>query len=333
MKNYSIQTFPRRDFLRLAGLGLAGTVLALVRTAAADRIPSVIKSAVQAQAALWVGLRRSSYGGGKHAEQDAWWASQARAYAANFSNAAPTVIEIISVFQDNGGTQFEFQKPSGYRGPVKHMSFASEGIEHEQALNIFDLQGVKAIIQMEPGSADMLHCLEIANLAFGRHPCVVGFGVDAEWYHSKEVPDGRPITDAEARQWMEAVLAFSPNYTLFLKHWEVKNMPPTYRHPNLWFLSDSQEFKSQADWLADFKNWADHFKDSTTGYQFGYPKDRRWWSKLKSPPMEMGQAVLRVIPSARYLFWVDFTADKVKFTDAVAVRPAAYPASRNLNSR
>ncbi|MHC4982666.1 MAG: hypothetical protein ACYTF6_05810 [Planctomycetota bacterium] len=65
--------------------------------------------------------------------------------------------------------------------------------------------------------------------------------------------------------------------------------------------------------LADFRGWASAFKESATGYQFGYPKDRRWWSKLTRPPADLARAILRAIPDCRYLIWVDFTAADVEF--------------------
>ena len=90
-------------------------------------------------------------------------------------------------------------------------------------------------------------------------------------------------------------------------------MPPTYRHPRLWFLDDSQQFHSADECLDDFKEWVRQFPGSTTGYQFGYKADRGWWSKLSDPPLDLGCRVRAAIPGTGYLFWVDFTADRVKF--------------------
>ena len=74
-------------------------------------------------------------------------------------------------------------------------------------------------------------------------------------------------------------------------------MPPTYRHPHLWFLDNSQQFKSTDEMMTDFKGWGSHFKDSTTGYQFGYEADRFWWSKLKAPPRNSDAASARKSPT------------------------------------
>jgi hypothetical protein len=264
---------------------------------------------------LHVGLRRSSYGLRKFNDNPAWWAARARKFAADFPGAKPTLIEIVSCYQDDGSTQFGFARPAGDRGPTQGMTFSPDGIDREAALTEYDKQGIQVILQVESGHADMVRCLELLHRQFGKHPCVIGMGVDAEWFFTKESPrhEGRAITDAEARTWMAAVLALNPNYTLFLKHWDARHMPPTYRHPRLWFLSDSQKFKNAAALLADFKEWAAFFPTSATGYQFGYREDQKWWAKLPNPPSSIARQIQKQIPSTQYLFWVDFTADKVKF--------------------
>jgi hypothetical protein len=294
--------------------------------------------AAEPNAGLYVGLRRSSYGQkntdlvpvaaaeplvplrrssyGQKNTDNAWWAERAKQFAARFPAATPVIIEIVSTYQDNGSPQFEFKRPKDFPGKMEHFRFATEGIDHEAALGEYDRQGVKAILQVESGNADMIECLQLIHHQFGSHACVIGLGMDAEWFNTRESrgKEGRPITDAEAKKWLEATLALNPKYTLFLKHFTIEHMPPTYRHPQLWFLDDSQQFKSADGMMTDFKDWGDHFKDSTTGYQFGYEDDQRWWSKLKSPPLELGTRIRQEIPNDRYLFWVDFTADRVTFS-------------------
>jgi hypothetical protein len=286
---------------------LAGLMLALVTAlpAVADPPP------------LGVGLRRSEYGLRSKNGDDSWWVARAKQYAAAFPGAQPVIIQIVSTYLDEGGTEFGFRKPAGYTGPTAEMTFQRGRINHERALTAYDQAGVKAIIQFEPGDADMVRCIEIAHAALGKHPCIVGYGVDAEWYRTKHSTDkektGVPVPDAEAKAWTEKVVSLNKDYTFFIKHFEPKHLPPTYRHPNLWFLSDSQEFASRDECLTDFKDWAKATTGSTTGYQFGYAKDRKWWSKLANPPLDLGADVRKEIPSCRYLFWVDFTADKVAF--------------------
>jgi len=264
---------------------------------------------------LHVGLRRSSYGLRAKNAGHAWWAEQTKRFAAHFPGSVPTIIEVVSTHQDDGTTRFGFTLPDNETGPVTDMRFARGRLDHEKALAEYDRQGVKAILQVEPGSADMVRCLQLVHRQFGTHPCVIGLGLDAEWFFTKQSPkkEGRPITDEEAKAWLEATVALNPKYTLFLKHFSWKHMPPKYRHPQLWFLDDSQQFHSADQFLNDFKGWAKHFPDSTVGYQFGYKADRAWCSNLSDPPQTLGMRLRASIPKTGYLFRVDFTADQVNF--------------------
>jgi hypothetical protein len=301
-------------------LGLAALLLALSACAQDPAPPgrpttSTTSAATTTAGVQWVGLRRSGYGLRAKNGDDAWWIARAQAYAASFPGATPVIVEIVSGYQDDGSTQFEFAQPKGYAGPTERMTFQKGKLNHERALTAYDQAGVKAIIQFEPGDADMIHCLEIAHAALGQHPCVIGYGIDAEWYCTKQSRDqtGLTIPDASAKAWTEKVVALNKGYVFFIKHFEASHLPPKYRDAHLWFLSDSQEFASADELMKDFKEWAAATAGSATGYQFGYPKDRKWWSKLADPPVDLGQRIARDIPSCRYLFWVDFTADAVTF--------------------
>jgi len=285
----------------------------------------------QAASAFYAGLRRSSYSWEKKKPElcrdNAWWAEKAKRFASAMSGDGkkfvPVVIEIVSIYLDDGHCEMEFAKPKGASKPKGVDWFNPKAsIDHEKALEAYDKAGVKAIIQLEPGDADVVECLEIANAAFGKHPCVIGYGVDAEWYKTKGSPknEGAPIPDADAKRWLEKVLSFNPNFTLFLKHWDTSHMPPTFRHPRLWFLSDSQDFKNIRGLLADFADWADAYKKETVGFQFGYKADAKWWKKKPFPASAIGRAILKEAPNTRFLFWVDFTAPQVKFDEKDAER-------------
>jgi hypothetical protein len=275
-------------------------------------------AAQQVQAAkLGVGLRRSSYGLRSKNADDDWWIQRAKAYAGLFPNAQPVIIEIVSGYQGDGSTAFGFAMPAEYTGPTDRMRFRPGALDHERALTAYDKAGVKAIIQFEPGDADMLRCIEIAHKALGHHACIIGYGIDAEWYYTKQSDkqEGLPVPDDAAKAWLEKVLSLNKDLTFFIKHFNPKHLPPTYRHNQLWFLDDSQEFESQEAFVTEFKDWADKAKPSVAGFQFGYPADRKWWSKLKQPPKELGLLLAKEIPTCRYLFWVDFTAERVSFED------------------
>jgi hypothetical protein len=265
----------------------------------------------------YVGLRRSSYGLRKFNTNDLWWVDCAKQYASNFPGSQPLILHILSNYQDDGTTQIEFRKPAAYRGSTTNMSFLPRGkLDHERALTTYDQQGVKAILQFEPGSADVGDCFELAQATFGRHPCIIGMAIDGEWFKTKDSKDqtGLPIPDAEAKRWMEQVLQFNPDYLLVLKHFETKNLPPTFRHPHLWLLTDSQEFASKDEWMDDMRKWSSTFRGSPIGSQFGYPKDQKWWVRSEQPPLDLGRMLTKELPDFRMLLWVDFTANRVRFT-------------------
>jgi hypothetical protein len=136
-----------------------------------------------AQPAAYVGLRRSSYGGKAHNADDAWWAARAKEYAANFPGAKPCIIEIVGNYQ-GVSTDLGFSKPATYTGPTEDMRFRPGGIDHERALSLYDKEGVCAVIQFEPGDADVAQCIEAAHQAFGQHPCIIDYGIDGEWYRT-----------------------------------------------------------------------------------------------------------------------------------------------------
>jgi len=266
----------------------------------------------------YAGLRRSVYGLRKKNRDDLWWVKKAKEFAAGMpvsQSAVPTIIHIVSVYLDDGTTKFTFSKPKNYTASTRHMIFRQGPLDHEKALTTYDEQGVKAIIQLEPGDADIPASLDIVQMKFGRHPCIIGYGIDAEWYCPRRSKDnnGLSLRDSDVALWLKKVMSFNPDYTLFLKHWLPSHMPPSFRHPNLWFLSDSQNFQNVGQLLEDLKYWNGMYQDHVVGYQYGYESDRRWWRKMRNPTVEISRAILTEIPNARFLFWVDFTANKVNF--------------------
>jgi len=270
----------------------------------------------QDAAPLFVGLRRSSYGLPKQNRDDAWWISRAVRFATNFPHAQPLILEVISNYQDDGSTEIEFPRPAAYQGSVANMTFhRGNNVNHERALSAYDAHGVKAILQFEPGHADVATCFELAHQAFAHHSSVIGLAIDGEWFRTKVSRNrkGLAISDREARGWMEQVLRFNPSWVLVLKHFEPDHLPANYRHRNLWFVTDSQDFPTQAAWMADMRSWAAAFKGSPLGAQFGYKNDQQWWSGTPAPPVDLGRALLRDLPDYRMLLWVDFTAAHVEF--------------------
>lgn len=248
---------------------------------------------------LGAGFRYSIYGPW-YDPGPAYWLSVGQQMAAQFPGAVPSTIWIVSTF-GGAGTVFSF--------PGTHEDFNihfSSQDRNEEALTLFDQTGMQVWLQVEPGEVDVAELIHIMLNQYGHHPSVVGVGVDVEWFHSDGTPEGRAVTDAEARAWVEAARSHNPAYRLFLKHWEIEKMPPTYRD-GLVFVDDSQGFDSLESMVTEFAAWGAAFAPSPVGFQYGYQADERWWKELDNPPVTMGQRILDATPNTEGLFWVDFT--------------------------
>jgi hypothetical protein len=245
------------------------------------------------------GFRFSEYGP-DYDPGPQYWLRVGREMAERFPASEPETVWIVSRLKDDG-TLLNF--------PVENdhpLITGSETDENEAALDLFDRHGFRVWLQAEPGHAPVEDLINIILERYKHHPSVVGFGVDVEWFESTERPEGRAVTDAEARAWLEAVRRHNPDYRLFLKHWEIGKMPPTMRE-GLLFIDDSQILPSLDAMVDEFAEWGRAFAPAPVGFQYGYPSDRPWWSKLDDPPGDVGRAILDRVPNTEGLYWVDFT--------------------------
>jgi hypothetical protein len=253
--------------------------------------------------ALGAGFRYSTYG----TQEDhgpAYWASVGERMAAKFPGSRPQTIWIVGNIYDQG-TYLNF--PCETDDPNIKCGYVDM---NEAALTLFDEKGVDVWLQVEAGNADIEEVIRIVLNQYKHHPCVLGFGMDVEWYKTTDGPLGVPISDEEAERWVKAVRAIDPNYRIFLKHWEIDWMPPTYREGIL-FVNDHQQFESQDAMIENFTAWGKHFAPHPVGYQYGYYADRVWWKNLQDPPGDIGRAILAQNPNTAALYWVDFTVLEV----------------------
>jgi hypothetical protein len=250
---------------------------------------------------LGAGFRFSTYGPQYNPGPD-YWISVGRRMSAKFPGSQPEAIWIVGNFTGDG-TYLSFNSKGKTDDP-----FVSSGVVdmNEAMLTKFDEQGFKVWLQVEPGNADMVKLIGLVLEQYKQHPCVIGFGVDVEWYQSDGSAEGTPVTDAEAEAWVKAVRAANPGYLLFLKHWDYNYLPPTYRD-GIVFVDDSQQFDNFDHMLREFTEWGQHFAPAKVAFQYGYPDDRDWWGKLQDPPADIGNAILKNVPNTAALFWVDFT--------------------------
>jgi len=251
------------------------------------------------KSSLGAGFRYSSYGPSYNPGPE-YWVSVGEQMAAKFVDSKPATIWIVGIL-DGEGTYLSF----GCDTNDPNIRCAVVDI-NEQVLTRFDEKGFDVWLQVEPGNASVDELIDIVLNQFKHHPSVVGFGIDVEWYKSTGGPEGQPVTDEEAKRWVEKVRRHNPNYRLFLKHWDKEWMPPNERD-GIFFVDDSQQFESFDHMVNEFVEWGKAFSPSPVGFQYGYPADKVWWQTLQDPPKDIGQAILDSIPNTEGLFWVDFT--------------------------
>jgi len=232
-----------------------------------------------------------------------YWVNLTKQVASSIPGTSPAGIAIVGgVSIQTGRCTLSF--PSNQTYP--NMFFETRDI-NEDYLTAFDDNGVKVWLQVEPGFADVDQLIDLVLERYGHHPCVLGFGIDLEWRWG--LPDTRetvPVTDEEAKRWVNKIKQHNTDFKLFLKHWLPKNMPPTARE-DIVFIDDAQEFEGLDRLVDEFKLWGENFSQTDVGYQVGYRSDREWWSELENPPREIGLALIRNIPNCRFVFWTDET--------------------------
>lgn len=252
---------------------------------------------------MGAGFRYSSYGPW-YDPGPAYWAGVGQQMAGYFPGAVPQTIWIVGTVSGQG-TVLNF--PGETTQP--YIYFTSKD-KNEAVLTLFDDMGGQVWLQVEPGKADVVKLIHILLARYGRHPSVIGVGIDVEWYGATGTPEGIPVTDEVARQWVEAARAHGPQYQIFLKHWLPEFMPPTVRD-GIVFVDDSQGLGSLEEMVTEFTAWGAAFAPAPVAFQFGYESDKPWWRKLENPPAEIGAALLTAVPNTTGLYWVDFTVLEV----------------------
>jgi hypothetical protein len=284
----------QNKFLRtpaVAAALLAVAVLVLAQAARQDRLEGA-------------GIRSSTYGRPTD-PGPGYWARTGVEIAAKFPGAKPEAIWIVSRLKGRG-TQMSFPVPPGGDPLITGMD---EDIS-EPVLQLFDKLGYRVWLQTEPGWAPVDKAFDVMLDRYGRHPSVVGVGVDIEWHRSNSPDLGDPVTDEMARTWLAAARSHNPAYRMFLKHFRENVMPPTVRD-GLMFVDDSQIFKSSDEMIEEFAKWGRTFAPAAVGFQFGYPSDKPWWSLMKDPVKEIGDRILAATPNTEALIWVDFSIQDV----------------------
>lgn len=255
--------------------------------------------------ALGAGFRCSIYGP-RPDPGPKYWAGVAKQMSAKFPGATPEAIWIVGRKTERG-VQLPF--PVGDVGDPL-ITGSDEVDAGEAALKLFDELGFRIWLQVEPRFASVDKLLNLVLKQYSNHKCVIGVGIDDEWYRSIDPDQGDPISDELATQWLKIARSYNPKYRLFLKHWLPEKMPPTVREGIL-FVDDSQILPSLDAMVDEFAVWGKHFAPAPVAFQIGYPSDKPWWSKFDDPPKAIGDDILKRIPNTEAIFWVDFSVLEV----------------------
>lgn len=252
---------------------------------------------------LWAGVRSSAYGI-KPFPTPAEWQTAIGTMAGYYPGSTPCAVWIVGTFKKPRTCRLFFPG-DGRTYPNIEFDTADK---HEEYLSLFDKAGIKVFLQVEPANADMETLIDLVLNRYGHHECVVGFGVDVEWHREADNPEwGVKVDDALARKWDARVKAHNPSYRIFLKHWDSRWMPPTYRG-DIVFVDDSQIFKSLDEAVIEFvTTWAACFYPNTVFFQIGYNSDKPWWQRLSVPPQAWGESIRQRIRQDCGIIWVDFS--------------------------
>ncbi|MDP2887132.1 MAG: T9SS type A sorting domain-containing protein [Ignavibacteria bacterium] len=249
-----------------------------------------------------------------------YWINVGKEMASRFPGSTPGGVWIVSLYQSNGVSQFNFP---GNGIAIPYIQFIGSD-QNEAYLTRFDSAGFNIWLQVESGAASMDTLIPIVLNRYKHHSCVRGFGVDVEWFFANTNSGGRKVTDAEAQSWEQRVKAVDPSYTLFLKHYAASWMPPTFRG-NILFVDDSQQFTSLTQMVNEFKAWGSKFSPNPVAFQFGYKIDTTWWKQYADPALTIGTALRSAIVNTSGLFWVDFTVSAVFPPTGVESGPVTVP--------
>lgn len=252
---------------------------------------------------FYAGIRSSSYGIEPFPEPPEW-EKAIQSMTGYFEGSAPCAIWIVGEFRKNKACHLYFPSDGNDYPNIEFDTFD----KHEKYLSYFDKVGIKVFLQVEPASADMPTLIDLVLNRYKHHSCVIGFGVDVEWYRECEKPEwGVPVDDSTAEAWEKGVKSHNTQYKLFLKHWDRNWMPENYRG-DIIFVDDSQMLKDFDAMLEEFVDyWSAYFYPNTVFFQIGYKTDKPWWQKLDSPPADIGKAIAGRIKQKCGIFWVDFT--------------------------
>ncbi len=263
----------------------------------------------------FAGVRSSAYGIRPFPTAEGW-RKALKTMSGYFPGSTPVGIWIVGRLHGaSTGISLEFPHPGDGTDYGPLYNFA-EVDKHEPYLSLFDANGIKVFLQIEPGFADVGKCIDLVLRQYKHHPCVLGWGIDVEWFRNARTGmDNAVATDDLVKAWDARVKSYNPKYRIFVKHFRTADLPPTYRG-DVVFVDDSQQFTGLDGFLKEFKEFADFFYPNTVLYQIGYRADKKWWGELEAPiPKTLGERLAAGTRQECGIVWVDFSLRDVLPTE------------------
>jgi len=160
-------------------------------------------------------LRASPYGPKPTFPAVSYWLNSAGDMSRRFPGSRPALIWLVSTMDRikkipgqeayATRTRLTFPAPTNLslsRGD-ENIVFSEED-SNESYLEAFDQAGYQVWLQVEPAMADIPALIDLVMERYHHHPCVVGFGVDVEWYRwSEKENEDVAVTDEQARAWLQ----------------------------------------------------------------------------------------------------------------------------------
>lgn len=269
----------------------------------------------------WAGCRSSEYGIDPFPSASKW-VSYVNKMSDYYEGSKGALIWIVGTIREDkkdrkkNYCRLNFPKPSTTSDTTDILFSHEDEDENEAALSAFDKAGFSVWLQVEPGDADLETLATIVMNKYKAHPCVKGFGIDVEWIKPAGTNGyGTKLTDDYAKKVDEAVKKINPNYSVFVKHWDSRWLPKTYRSDMI-FVNDSQQFGSLEEMQDDFQDWANYYAPNGVMFQIGYEADKAFWGKnvFKNPARDLGAYLIDGLEQngqKRGIIWVDFTLTEV----------------------
>ncbi len=265
--------------------------------------------------------------------------------AAKFEGAIPSAVWIIGGIHGQD-CHLEFEETAT---TDPHIKFLGEYPDfwgnvrphsHEDYLNEFDKIGAKIFLQVEPGRASMEEILRLCLDKYADHSCIVGFGVDVEWYPSDGETNGpgqgakQPIDKKELQNLVSLVQLYGKELKVMAKHWETEYVGGKPVVDDVIYFNSSQSEGSELPRI--FADWANYFSSNGVGFQLGYVGDSdynekngidsvdyKWWKpggkgNFTDPITDFTKAIhskMRNKNQEINIYWVDFTIRWSEFDD------------------